>query len=590
MPFTTAWPAPSADVRRHSRYFRTATAIATPQRMTAVVAGLYALGGFTVLAGVLAVRPERWLPLSLLGATGVVVAAALAARRNVPSNVLAALPALGAVIVTADIALAAGTPLAHAYALLYLFVIVDASFFFDWWTAALHWAVVAVAQVTTAFVTGVSWVEVGAVLVTLGVAGGVTGWLVRVAALAGVDPLTGLVDRGVGDREIEAAVGRVARTGEDAALVLIDLDAFSTLNHEQGVAAGDDVLVQVAGACAAVVAGTGTGCRFGSDEFLLILARADREQALVTVADLRRRVAPVRFSAAVTTVSRADTRAGIAWRLMTALRGATEQGGGATVVADDSATATVRLREAIAGGELEMHYQPIVHLGRREVVGLEALVRWRDPDRGLVPPDSFVPHAERDGTIVDLGRWVVAEVCRQMRQWAAEGVEVPVAVNASHAELNRSDFADRFLRTCREHGVPPSAIVVEVTETTVARTEDRVMANLERLRAAGVGVSIDDFGTGYSSLARLQRLPVTQLKIDRAFVAALEDGGGGGPVLSVIVALGAALGLDVVAEGIETPAQAEVLGRLGVRHGQGYHFARPMCAAQLAAGLVRRGP
>ena len=583
-----AWLPGAFDLRPPARILRSATSIATPQRMTAVVATLYGLGGLMVLTGVLAVRPDRWAPLSVLGAGGVGLAAVLLVRASVPRRVLAALPALGVAIVTADVVLAAGTPLAHGYALLYLFVIVDAYFFFDWWTAALHWAVVVVAQVATTLVTGVSVVEVAAVLVALGVAGGVTGWLVRVAALAGVDPLTGLVDRGVGDRAIEGAVERVARTGADAGLVLIDLDEFSTLNHEQGIAAGDDVLVRVADACTAAVGEAGIGCRFGSDEFLLVLPGVNREGALHAVADLRRRLAPVRFSAAVTTVSRADTRAGVAWRLMTALREATDQGGATTVVADDSATATVRLREAIEGGELEMHYQPIVHLGRREVVGLEALVRWRDPARGLVPPDSFIPHAERDGTIVDLGRWVVAEVCRQMRAWADAGIGVSVAVNASHAELNRADFADRFLRTCREHGVPPADIVVEVTETAVARTEERVLANLALLRAAGAGVSIDDFGTGYSSLARLQGMPVTQLKIDRSFVAALDEGAGG-PVLSVIVALGAALGLDVVAEGIETPAQAEVLARLGVRHGQGYHFARPMCAAsELQRTVVAR--
>ena len=585
-----AWLPGAHDLRPPARILRSVPSIATTRRKTAVVGVLYAVGGLIVLVGVAADRPERSLALAILGAAGIALGGALVAASAVRPWVLKALPSLGIVVVTADVLLAAGSPLSHGYALLYLFVVVDAFFFLDWRSASLHWVAVGVANLATTLATGVPTVEVGMLLAAFGVAGGVTGWLVRVATLAGVDPLTGLLDRGASDRELEAVVTRVARTGEEAAAFLIDLDAFSTLNHEQGIAAGDEVLVEVGAALAEVIGPSGIGCRFGSDEFLAICLGAGHAEATTTLSALRARLAPVTFSAAVTSIARADTRSAVAWRLMTGLQEARERGGAVTVAVDDDAISSARLIGAIDGGELEVHYQPIMVLPAGGMVSAEALVRWRDPERGLVPPDEFIPRAERDGSVVQMGRWVVEEVCRQMAQWSSTGAALVVAVNASHVELSRADYATRLLEVCRRYAVPPSSLVVEVTETTIARTEEHVLRNLETLRRAGLGVSIDDFGTGYSSLARIERMPVTQLKIDRSFVALLGRGTPTTPVLTAIIGLGAALGLEVVAEGIETEVQAAALGRLGVQHGQGFHFARPAPAAELQRVVEVRPP
>jgi EAL domain-containing protein (putative c-di-GMP-specific phosphodiesterase class I) len=253
-----------------------------------------------------------------------------------------------------------------------------------------------------------------------------------------------------------------------------------------------------------------------------------------------------------------------------------------------------RLRKAVDRHEFVLHYQPVIDLGRAQaalqagkssvpMVGVEALIRWEDPDRGLVPPLDFIPLAEETGLIEPIGEWVVDESCRQAAVWAAEGLELDVAFNVSLRQLWQPDFAEKTLRAARVAGVDPRRMIVEITESTVMADPARTQDALEALNERGFRMAIDDFGTGHSSLARLWRLPVDLLKIDRTFVAEMPDDEAASTMASTIIHLASSLGIDHLAEGIERTDQLECLVHQGAGLGQGYLFGRPMPANEIAA-------
>lgn len=217
-------------------------------------------------------------------------------------------------------------------------------------------------------------------------------------------------------------------------------------------------------------------------------------------------------------------------------------------------------------------------------------MRWRHPTRGLVSPDAFIPLAEESGLIVELGAWVLDEACRQAAQWRAQGLDLRIAVNVSATQLEKGDLADHISQLTSRHGIAPSALEIELTETAIMATPKTVVGLFARLRAIGVTMAVDDFGTGYSSLAYLRRLPIDVLKIDRSFVAEADNNEEDAQIVKTILALGQALKLTVVAEGIETPQQAEILKSLGCDIGQGYLFSRPMPAEQAEAWLANLTP
>ena len=253
-----------------------------------------------------------------------------------------------------------------------------------------------------------------------------------------------------------------------------------------------------------------------------------------------------------------------------------------------------RLRKAVDRHEFVLHYQPVIdltrahaalHAGKDSVpmVGVEALIRWEDPDRGLVPPLDFIPLAEETGLIEPIGEWVVEESCRQAAAWAADGLELDVAFNVSLRQLWQPDFVDKTLRAARVAGVDPRRMIVEITESTVMADPARTQAVLEALNEHGFRMAIDDFGTGHSSLARLWRMPVDLLKIDRSFVAEMPDDEAASTMASTIIHLASSLGIDHLAEGIERTDQLEYLVDQGAGLGQGYLFGRPVPANEIAA-------
>jgi EAL domain-containing protein (putative c-di-GMP-specific phosphodiesterase class I) len=217
------------------------------------------------------------------------------------------------------------------------------------------------------------------------------------------------------------------------------------------------------------------------------------------------------------------------------------------------------------------------------MVGVEALIRWEDPDRGMVPPLDFIPLAEETGLIEPIGEWVVEESCRQAAAWAASGLELDVAFNVSLRQLWQPDFVEKTLRAARVAGVDPRRMIVEITESTVMADPARTQAVLEALNEHGFRMAIDDFGTGHSSLARLWRMPVDLLKIDRSFVAEMPDDEAASTMASTIIHLATSLGIDHLAEGIERPDQLDYLVDQGAGLGQGFLFGKPVPAAQIAA-------
>ncbi len=425
----------------------------------------------------------------------------------------------------------------------------------------------------------------------------------RLRHLAERDALTRLPNRVVLRREVDAAVAAALQQGHSAALLLLDLDGFKDVNDSLGHAAGDGLL-EVLGARLLEVAGDGTTvARLGGDEFAVCLPGPvdDDDVARLAEAVLSAVEEPVRLeglevalSASLGAVVAPDHGADASTLLRhadVAMYRAKRTSGRHWVLYDptvDSAPAErlatiTELRAAIRAGEFELHYQPVVDMHSGEPVSLEALVRWRHPSRGLVPPGEFVPLAEQTGLIGELTLGVVREAADQARRWHRRGFGLRIAVNVSVMSLTDQDVADDLVALLSGAA---DLLSVEVTES--ALVERRARAVLQRLAAAGVTCAVDDFGTGYSALAYLRSLPVSTLKIDRAFVADVQAGDVDLAIIRSVVDLARALDLDVIAEGVESEEVASRLIEVGVHHAQGFHYARPAATDEVHAWLTAR--
>jgi EAL domain-containing protein (putative c-di-GMP-specific phosphodiesterase class I) len=253
-------------------------------------------------------------------------------------------------------------------------------------------------------------------------------------------------------------------------------------------------------------------------------------------------------------------------------------------------TLLAELRDAIQREELFLVYQPQVNMETRAIVGLEALIRWRHPKRGLVSPDQFIPAAENSGLIISLGQWVLWEACRQMRCWLNMGIKVPlIAVNVSPTQFKApSDFSAEIAAALVETNISPEMLEIELTETALMRASRHNGAILQSLRDQGIRIAIDDFGTGYSSLDYLRRFPVSRIKIAQTFVEDIASNAGSAAITRAAISLGRELGLSVIAEGVETDEQVTLLTQWGCEEAQGYHFAKPL-SIQDATTLLRLG-
>jgi diguanylate cyclase (GGDEF)-like protein len=398
-------------------------------------------------------------------------------------------------------------------------------------------------------------------------------------------------------RAIAAAHG----TATVVALLLLDLDRFKVVNNAHGHACGDTLLTLIGLRLQEAVGSENSVGRLGSDEFVVVCEDLPSEGAAVAVAarveaalaepfeiDGMEVFAPASVGVAV--AGEGSDAEEVLRDALTAMTRAKERGRARTEVYDDEMHArAVRrlqtdsdLRHAIARHELRLHYQPEIDLRSGRYAGAEALVRWQHPERGLLPPAEFITLAEETGLIVPIGEWVLGEALRQLAAWRSDPDKPSlVSVNVSVRQLGEPDFAAEVRHAVEASHVEPGALCLELTESSLM--EARSVPVLQAIHEMGVRLSLDDFGTGYSSLVYLRRFPLDFVKIDRQFVAGLQHGAQDTSIVRAIIDLAHALGLTVVAEGVETDEQATVLREMGCDIGQGYLWSRPVPAAELGA-------
>jgi diguanylate cyclase (GGDEF)-like protein len=397
----------------------------------------------------------------------------------------------------------------------------------------------------------------------------------RLRELAFRDALSGLPNRMQFEERLDETLALVGRRPNAMAVLFIDLDGFKAVNESFGHAAGDEVLREVGRRLHSIARGQDTAARAGGDEFLLLIADpGSPENAATTAQQVLHSLVTTRL------IANAD-----------AAMFAVKRTGGATYAffeprmdldATDQLELQNDLRLAIERDELALFYQPKVDARTREMTGVEALVRWHHPARGSVGPSELIAVAERFGLIGAIGHWVLEEACRQVRRWETQGLRIRVAINLSAHQLRQDDLVQRVRQSFVAHAVEPSLFTFEITESVAMEDTQATVRSFAHLARAGVSLAIDDFGTGHSSLAYLRTLPAQQLKIDRSFIGDLGLSGDAMAVVDAVIRLAHALGLRVVAEGVETERQCEILHTLGCDEYQGYLFARPMDAERVA--------
>lgn len=421
----------------------------------------------------------------------------------------------------------------------------------------------------------------------------------KMAHLAHHDFLTGLPNRALLTERLSQAIGLARRRRKQVALLFLDLDYFKHINDSLGHAIGDQLLQAVAERLVACVRNTDTVCRQGGDEFVILLSEIERIDDAARVADklllafahpqhigghelhvtlsIGISVYPDDGSSADAVLQNADT----------AMYYAKANGrNNYQFFRTDMNTRAVQrlfvessLRRALKQGEFLLHYQPQIDLASGAMTGAEALIRWQDPQLGIVLPAQFVPIAEESGLIVPIGRWVLREACRQVRSWQDAGMAtVPISVNISAAEFRHKDFISGVAQILAETGLAPRFIELELTESILMHDATSSAQVLAALKKMGMKLAIDDFGTGYSSLSYLKRFPIDTLKIDQSFVRDVATDSDDATIVGAVIEMGRNLKQRVIAEGIETPAQLDFLRAQHCDEGQGYHLGRPLSA------------
>jgi diguanylate cyclase (GGDEF)-like protein len=432
----------------------------------------------------------------------------------------------------------------------------------------------------------------------------------RMDYLAYHDSLTGLPNRNLFTDRITQALNAARRERRFAAAVFVDVERFRMVNETFGRNSGDDLLREVAQRLRKAARDQDTVARVGGDHFAVALAGFDNPgetthwfleriqeafAAPIVVDGIELRVM-LRAGVAVFPTDGESTEALLA-NAETALKQAKQSNQRQLFYAPrmnalvaESLALENRLRRAIDEGLLALHYQPKIDVRSGALAGLEALIRWHDPELGMVPPSKFVSLMEETGLILAAGRWALGRAVRDIRSWQASGLQVPrTAVNVSALQLRQKDFVDSVVQALAGFEGAPPLLDLEITESVLVDDIEEGTRKLQTLRRAGVQVSVDDFGTGYCSLSYLARLPVDTLKIDRSFVVRMRDAGYPRNIVAMIVSLAHTLGLKVIAEGVEEDEQAELLRQLGCDQIQGFLVSRPLPAEQVAALLARSG-
>jgi diguanylate cyclase (GGDEF)-like protein len=414
------------------------------------------------------------------------------------------------------------------------------------------------------------------------------------------DTLTGLPNRVLFLDRLGQALARRERRPMEVAVLFLDVDRFKWVNDSLGHAAGDQLLVAVAGRLHSVLRPGDTVARFGGDEFVLLCEElGDEREAFAVAQRLNRALADpfhlkgrevgltASIGIALASTSTHDTPDALLRDADAAMYRAKERGRDRIELFDEDMRSRAlsrletesALRRAIDQGELRVHYQPVIELATGRVTGLEALVRWQHPERGLMPPSEFIPVAEETGLIVACGAVVLTEACTQVARWNAQQIHrppLPVSVNLSPHQVLSQGLPELVADALERSGLDPRLLCLEITETVLIEDAASSRAALDALKELGVTLAVDDFGTGYSSLLYLRRFPVDVLKIDRSFVVGLGTNVEDTAIVAGVIRLAHALGLLAVAEGVETPEQAARLKELGCDLAQGYYWSRPL--------------
>ena len=422
--------------------------------------------------------------------------------------------------------------------------------------------------------------------------------------LAYFDPLTGLMNRAMFQNSLRAAIARAQRSGKRLALLFLDLDRFKYVNDTLGHAAGDAVLVQVAARFRARIRGSDTVARLGGDEFTVILEGIERSDDAAVLAksllnDLQLPVAIGKSdfypgaSIGIAIYPFDDTSAeGLTSKADTAMYGAKAEGGNNyRFVHWETHTKNLaridlesQLRKAIDRGDFLLHYQPQIDLRTRQLTGVEALIRWkRHPDGEVFPPAHFLELAEETGLIVPIGDWVLTTACSTAARWKAQGRDLRMAVNFSPLQFRSADLPDLVEKALATSGLSAAGLVIELTESTLMRDDLVAGPSLKALKELGCRIALDDFGTGYSSFGYLTRFPVDELKVDQSFIRGVSGEPKMQSIVKALVVMAQGLGMETVAEGIETHDTARFLSDIGCDVGQGFLFGRPLDGESLLA-------
>jgi diguanylate cyclase len=415
------------------------------------------------------------------------------------------------------------------------------------------------------------------------------------------DALTGLPNRSALTEVLQDTLARCRRNASDMAVLFLDLDGFKLVNDSLGHSAGDDLLVRAAERICAAVRDNDIVARLGGDEFVVVCVDVD---GIDTATRVARRIAERLEPAFRIAGQDSVISASIGIALASHSRGtpddilrhadmamyvAKSSGRRQFAIFDDVMRERVErqlstenaLRHAVSADELALHYQPIVRLSDERLIGFEALARWNRPGHGLVRARDFIPAAEESHLITVIDAWVIRNACEQAARWHQR--DVTVSVNLSARDLKSAEIVDNVSVALQRSGLASRRLIFEITETALVSGSAAIAANLDRLRALGVQFAIDDFGTGYSSFAYLRKVPAQTLKIDSSFISELGEDGAATAIVEAIVHMGHALGLKIVAEGVERSEQADRLRALGCDAGQGYLFGEPRPVSELAA-------
>jgi diguanylate cyclase (GGDEF)-like protein len=424
------------------------------------------------------------------------------------------------------------------------------------------------------------------------------------------DSLTGLANRALFKDRVDQALKRFQRRRRPLAVFFLDLDRFKAINDSFGHASGDALLIAVSKRLSDCVRGEDTVARLGGDEFAVLVENLAGEAEVRIVAERVKEafrdpiVIDGRELAVAASIGIALSEAGtetaddLLRNADLAMYRAKAAGGGARRYAPEMHAGMIDrlelesdLRQALARNQMYIVYQPIVDLRTGRLSGAEALLRWQHPSRGLVSPAEFIPVAESSGMIVPIGEWVLRQACRDARRWDGirGGEQLSVSVNLSGRQLQTSELPSIVPHALLDAGLAPGRLTLEMTESMLIDRSDEMLSLLHELRRIGVRLAIDDFGTGYSSLSYLHRFPVDVVKIDRSFIESLTGEADETSLVGSIIRIGQGMRLTTVAEGIEDATQLRALQRLGCEHGQGYHFARPMSAADFETYILEAG-